>query len=80
MLPAVARWPDGIALWPASHAGVMPAARLKINKEGEVSKKFFDRHFKIDETREINIYGLGDNDHFVVEGQEKSGAVDSAFG
>jgi hypothetical protein len=41
---------------------------FKINKEGKASKKFYDRHFKIDETDEINIYGLGEDDQFIVEG------------
>lgn len=41
---------------------------FKINKEGEVSRKFYDRHFRQGETNAVNIYGLGEDDQFIVEG------------
>jgi hypothetical protein len=42
----------------------------KITKEGEISSLVYDRTFVPEETEEINIYALGDNDRFLVEGGE----------
>lgn len=40
----------------------------KINKEGELSSLIYDRTFNPDVTKELRLYGLDDNDSFVVKG------------
>lgn len=40
----------------------------KITKEGEVSSKIYDRLFEPSVTKELRIYGLQDDDSFVVRG------------
>lgn len=40
----------------------------KINKKGEISRKFFEREFIMGETKEVHLYGLGGEDQFIVEG------------
>lgn len=42
----------------------------KLTKDGEVSSLVYDRTFVPEETEEINIYALGANDRFLVEGGE----------
>ena len=42
---------------------------FNINKEGKKGRKFYERLFKHDETREIRLYGMGGNDVFEVEGK-----------
>lgn len=45
--------------------------RIK-EKSGEIKFKVFDRVFKHGETREIRLYGLGDDDRFIVTGESKN--------
>ena len=40
----------------------------KIDKEGTISSKIYDRVFAPDVTNEVNLYGLNDDDRFLVEG------------
>ncbi len=40
----------------------------KIEKDGTVSSKIYDRLFDPAVTKEVRIYGLGDEDRFIVEG------------
>lgn len=40
----------------------------KITKKGEVGKKLYDRNFKIQETKEIRLFGLKDDDVFNFSG------------
>ena len=40
----------------------------KIDKEGRISSKIYDREFDPSVTKELRIYGLEDNDSFVVKG------------
>lgn len=41
------------------------------NKEGDKQKLVYNRLFKFKETKEINIYGLGDDDTFNITGKAK---------
>ncbi len=41
---------------------------FKINKKGEQSRGFYERTFRKAETKEIHIYGLEENDQFIVTG------------
>lgn len=41
---------------------------FKISKDGEEGKRLYDRLFKRDETKAVNIYGLGGDDKISVEG------------
>jgi hypothetical protein len=45
----------------------------KINKEGEISKKLYERTFKSEATREIRLYGLAGEDKFVLKGDVDKG-------
>jgi hypothetical protein len=40
----------------------------KVNKKGEEGKKLYSRVFKIKETKEVRLYGLGGDDRFVLKG------------
>jgi len=45
-----------------------------LNKEGDTKKTpFYSRTFLKSETREIRLYGLGNNDQFVIEGETSKG-------
>lgn len=46
---------------------------FNINKEGKQGRIFFDRTFNGSETKEIRIFGLGDDDVFVLTGKTNSG-------
>jgi hypothetical protein len=41
----------------------------KVNKEGESSKKIYERQFDPSVTKEIRLYGLGDDDKFSFHGE-----------
>lgn len=43
----------------------------KINKEGERDRKIYDRLFHYRETNEIRLYGLGNEDQFVITGDAR---------
>ncbi|MEQ8478445.1 metallophosphoesterase [Fulvivirga sp.] len=45
----------------------------KMGGDGDKKKVLFDRVFKYDETKEIRLYGLGDEDEFEIEGESKKG-------
>jgi hypothetical protein len=45
----------------------------KISKEGEIRKEFFSRIFHRNETKEIRIYSLEDNDRIEVKGEPNDG-------
>jgi hypothetical protein len=45
-------------------------AIYKLNKEGGKGKMISEREFLGEETREIRLYGLGGDDHFVVTGKK----------
>lgn len=42
------------------------------NKKGKVKEEFYSREFKPDETKEIRLYGLKDDDRFEIEGEAKN--------
>jgi hypothetical protein len=44
----------------------------KVSKKGEDGKKLYSRLFKMDETKEVRIYGLGGDDRFVLKGNSPS--------
>ncbi|MCG8374733.1 MAG: hypothetical protein MI700_14415, partial [Balneolales bacterium] len=44
----------------------------KLSGGGEVREKYFDRTFSRKETRELRIYGMGDDDIFEVSGDSKN--------
>jgi hypothetical protein len=44
---------------------------FKINKEGKSEKKIYDRIFRVTETKEIRLYGLDGDDHFIISGKAK---------
>jgi hypothetical protein len=45
-----------------------------LNKEGDAKKNpFYSRKFFNSETKEIRLYGLGDNDEYVISGQTNKG-------
>ena len=43
---------------------------FKITKEGEQSRKMFERKFDANFTKEIRLYGFGDDDKFVLNGKQ----------
>ena len=52
----------------------------KTSKDGEVRQELFRRVFTRYETREINLYGLGGTDRFVVRGEAKRAIRINALG
>lgn len=44
----------------------------KINQDGKLEQRFYNRTFSPSETKEIRLYGLGGNDRFVWEGEGKN--------
>lgn len=44
----------------------------KISKGGEIRQKIYSRGFNSDDTKEIRLYGLDDDDDFKISGTEKS--------
>ena len=42
---------------------------FRMNKEGELKEKFYDRVFDHDVTREVRVYGLRKDDQFLVQGE-----------
>ncbi len=42
----------------------------KINKEGEVTSRMYERRFNPDVTKELRLYGFGGDDQFVVSGKD----------
>ena len=50
--------------------GNVKVSVFNINKEGEKGKKFYEREFFENETREIRLYGLAGDDHFVFTGKK----------
>lgn len=50
--------------------GTVHVQSNKIEKSGAVSSKIYDRIFRPEETKEIRIYGLEDEDSFVVKGTD----------
>lgn len=44
---------------------------FKINKKGALENKLYDRLFRKNETREIRLYGLNDDDVFKISGSSK---------
>ena len=50
------------------NGGKVKVTVWETNKEGEKEHKFFERTFTNDVTKEIDIYGVGDNDVFKVTG------------
>ncbi|WP_160713834.1 BamA/TamA family outer membrane protein [Chitinophaga solisilvae] len=45
---------------------------FKISKKGEVEQNIYSRTFDPKETREVNVYGLGGKDRFVIKGDHGS--------
>ncbi|MFB3131323.1 MAG: hypothetical protein ACE10K_02245, partial [Rhodothermales bacterium] len=52
----------------------------KTSKDGEILQEIYRRTFRRKETREINLYGLGGNDQFVVTGEVRKGIKVHAVG
>lgn len=50
--------------------GNVKVSLFNINKDGEKGKKFYEREFFENETREIRLYGLAGDDHFVFTGKK----------
>ena len=48
---------------------------FKISKDNEVEQAIYSRIFKISETREVRLYGLGGDDIFTVTGSVKRGIL-----
>jgi hypothetical protein len=44
----------------------------KVSKDGSLSTKIYDRTFDPKVTKEVNLYGLSDNDRFIAEGSARS--------
>ncbi|MHA4811160.1 metallophosphoesterase family protein [Flavitalea flava] len=55
--------------------GSMVVTVFKVNKEGEANKKIYERTFKEGETREIRLYGLGEDDRFYEHGAGAHGIL-----
>jgi len=55
--------------------GTVKVTMYKINKDGDTSKKLYERVFLSGETKEIRLYGLGGNDQFHVHGNGGGGIV-----
>lgn len=49
--------------------GAVTVTIYKLNKEGEASRKLYERKFLAGETREIRLFGLGGDDQFRTQGQ-----------
>ncbi len=45
---------------------------FKLSGKGELRERYFDRTFNKSETDEIRLYGLGGNDEFLFNGEQKS--------
>ncbi len=58
-----------------SEDGSVTVIEYKINKDGDTTKKIFERKFLSDETHEIRLYGLGGDDVFHVHGSGGGGIV-----
>lgn len=52
----------------------------KTSKDGEILQEIYRRTFRRKDTREINLYGLGGNDQFVVTGQVRKAIKVHAVG
>lgn len=50
--------------------GNVRVSMFKVNKENEKGKLLYEREFFENETRELRLYGLGDNDQFVITGKK----------
>ncbi|MBO6523058.1 MAG: BamA/TamA family outer membrane protein [Balneolaceae bacterium] len=44
----------------------------KLSGEGNLREKYFERTFKKNETKEVRLYGLGGDDEFIFNGEQKS--------
>ncbi|HVV07041.1 MAG TPA: BamA/TamA family outer membrane protein [Puia sp.] len=55
--------------------GTVKVTMYKINKDGDTSKKLYERVFLSRETKEVRLYGLGGNDVFRVHGKDGGGIV-----
>ena len=52
-------------------SGDTEVVMYKTSKEGEVRQELYRRVLRRGETREVNLYGLGGNDQFVVQGDAR---------
>ena len=55
--------------------GTVTVVEYKISKDGDTSKKIFERKFLSSETREVRLYGQGGDDVFRVHGNGGGGIV-----
>lgn len=46
---------------------------FKLSGKGKLREKYYDRILNKDETREIRLYGMGDDDEFIFQGDKRSG-------
>ena len=61
-------------------AGDVSVKMYNINKQGEQGKKQYERQFRKDETKFINIYAMGGGDKIEVEGQANKSIVVRVIG
>lgn len=47
----------------------------ELGKKGQTGEMLYHRTFLADETKEIHLYGLGDDDQFVIEGQAQKSSL-----
>jgi hypothetical protein len=55
--------------------GTVTVAMYKISKDGDTSKKLYERRFLASETKEVRLYGQGGDDQFRVHGTGGGGIV-----
>ncbi|HVU58767.1 MAG TPA: BamA/TamA family outer membrane protein [Puia sp.] len=55
--------------------GTVKVTMYKISKDGDTSKKLYERVFLSGETKEVRLYGLGGDDQFKVHGNGGGGIV-----
>lgn len=51
-----------------------------LSKDGSLKSTMYERTFDPKDTKEINLYGLSDDDHFIFEGEGKGGIKVRAIG
>ena len=52
----------------------------KLSKKGKKKRKIYERVFRTDETKEISLYGLGDDDEFNITGEVNKGILVRVIG
>jgi len=60
--------------------GITEVRVFYVNKEREKKKQIYHRVFYQSETKEIRLYGLGNDDEFIIQGNSKKGSLVRVIG